>query len=135
MLDWKEWGYGFDESRPIYLQIIEKFKQSIVRGDLPLGERVLSIRELAAGLRVNPNTVHRAYQEMERNGLIYSQRGMGYYVTEDKEKIMVILEDLAKSSVERFLAEMHSIGLSSDQILTLLQKTMKEGEEHNEQPN
>ena len=71
---------------PIYLQIIAYMKKKIVSGELKGGERVLSVREYASEVKVNPNTIQKVYNELENQGLIYTQRGIGKFVTEDKEK-------------------------------------------------
>lgn len=133
MPTWKDWGVQFDDRRAIYLQIIDRFKRSMAGGELACGERIPSIRDLAGELRVNPNTASRAYQEMERAGLIYSQRGTGYFVTEDEDKIMAIMEDMAKESVERFLEEMRGMGLDDSRILALLTKYIHREEMDHEQ--
>lgn len=129
MTMWEDWATSSDDRTPIYLQIIDRFKRGIVKGELQSNARLPSIRDLAVQLRVNPNTAQRAYQEMERTGLIYAQRGMGYYVTEDEETIMQTKTDLAKASIERFLLEMQSLGLTEEQIIETIHTAMqREGE-------
>lgn len=91
---------------------MDGIKKALVRGDLAPGERVPSLRELSASARVNPNTVQHAYQELEREGVIFSRRGQGSFATESAAKIAELREQLAKAAVERFIDEMQSLGIS-----------------------
>ena len=77
--------WEFSNDAPIYTQLIQQIKVGIVAGVFPPGERLPSVRELATEAGVNPNTMQRALAELERDGLVYSQRTAGRFVTEDKE--------------------------------------------------
>jgi len=112
---------------PIYRQIILQFSQAFVRGDIVPGERIPSIREMSAFLKVNTNTIQRVYQEMERDGLISSRRGTGYFFTEDKEMIEKIRRDLAQESLRRFVEEMRALGCADREILNELTLFFKGG--------
>ena len=72
--------FKINSKEPIYTQIIRYLKKSIVKGELKGGERILSVRECAGELKVNPNTIQRAYTQLEDEGLIYTQRGIGKFV-------------------------------------------------------
>ena len=122
---YEEWGRSFDDRMPIYRQIILRFNRAFVRGDIQPGDRIPSIRELSALLRVNTNTIQRVYQEMERDGIISSKRGTGYYFTEDKKMTEKMRKDLTSESVERFVEEMSSLGLKKKEILNELQTYLK----------
>jgi DNA-binding transcriptional regulator YhcF (GntR family) len=76
-------NWQFDNDMPIYSQLVGQIKQRIVAGVFPPGERLPSVRDLATDAGVNPNTMQRALQELERNGLVFSQRTAGRFVTED----------------------------------------------------
>ena len=127
---WERWRLTFDDRSPIYRQIILQFSQAFVRGDIVPGERILSIREMSALLKVNTNTMQRVYQEMEREGLISSKRGTGYFFTEEQKMIEKTRNDLALDSQRRFVEEMRALGRSDREILDELDQFMKEGEKH-----
>jgi GntR family transcriptional regulator len=112
---------------PIYRQIILHFCQAFVRGDIRPGERIPSIREMAALLKVNTNTMQRAYQEMERKVLINSKRGTGYFFTEETKMIEKTRRDLALDSQNRFLEEMRALGCEDRVILNELKQYMEGG--------
>jgi GntR family transcriptional regulator len=112
---------------PIYRQIILQFSRAYVRGEVKPGERVPSIRELAVLLKVNTNTIQRVYQEMERDGLINSKRGTGYFITEDTGMTEKTRQNLAYDSLRRFVEEMRSLGCGDEDILNELTSYMKGG--------
>ncbi|ACI19335.1 GntR family transcriptional regulator [Dictyoglomus thermophilum] len=117
----------FDEKVPIYLQIMDFIKKEIVKGNLKGGDKLPSVRELAEMLKVNPNTVQKAYQELEREGITYTLRGTGSFVTEDERKIEALKKQMAISILEKFYKDMKDIGFSDDDIVNLLQSYIKEG--------
>jgi len=125
---YEQWSLSFDDRMPIYRQIILQFSRAFVRGDIQPGNRIPSIRELSAQLRVNTNTIQRVYQEMERDGIISSKRGTGYYFTEDKKMTEKMRKDLTSESVQRFVDEMCALGLKKAEIMDEL-KTHLEGDE------
>ena len=75
-----------NSSQAIYLQIVEYICEQIVRGILPKGEKVPSVRELAVSLEVNPNTVMRSYDVLKQEAIIFDKRGIGSFITEDGDK-------------------------------------------------
>jgi len=79
----------FDENKPIYLQICQSIYEKILCGDLKAEQKVLSVRELGAELGVNPNTVARSYEKMTDAGIIYTKRGLGYFITSDARDIVL----------------------------------------------
>ena len=111
---------------PIYTQLTDQLRRRIVSGDLSPGERLPSVRELSAQAGVNPNTVQRAMAEMERLGLVYSQRTAGRFVTEDEAVIRALRRELAGEQIRSFLAGMAQLGFRREEIMTLLEQ---EGEE------
>jgi len=127
LLIWNNWKLAFDDRMPIYRQIIIQLSQAFVRGDIPPGERIPSIREMSGFLRVNTNTIQRAYQEMERDGLINSKRGTGYFITDDIKVKEEICRKLAQNSLSRFVGEMRALGYSDNIILNDLRSYI-EGE-------
>ena len=75
--------YFFENDRPIYLQLVDKIKKEIISGKIKSGERLPSVRELALITKVNPNTMQKALAELENDGLIYTERTNGKFVTKD----------------------------------------------------
>ena len=123
--------WQFSNDAPIYSQLIEQIKVGIVSGAFPPGERLPSVRDLATEAGVNPNTMQRALAELERDGLVYSQRTTGRFVTEDKTMIETAKRSLAERHVKTFLAAMLRLGFQREEIMTLLrQETGEEGEAH-----
>lgn len=121
-MDWK-----FRQDAPIYSQIIEGFKLSIASGELKPGEKLRSVRELAAWAGVNPNTMQRALSELERDGLVYAQRTSGRFVTEEADAVGRVRRELASERLNEFTAFMNRLGYTGKDIIELI----KEGEKPN----
>lgn len=109
-----EWK--FSDNTAIYLQIVEKLQKKIVSGELSPGDKLPPVRELAEQAGVNPNTMMRALSDLESNKLLYTLRGNGKYVTEDREVIASFKEELASKAVNEFLLNMKALGFSNDEI-------------------
>ena len=114
--------FSFDNNIPIYIQLVEQMKKYIVSGALSAGERLPSVRELAAQSRANPNTVQRALSELEELGLIYTERTNGKFVTKDAARIEAFRQEYAAGIVSRFFGDMESIGLDAAQAIDFLQE-------------
>lgn len=120
--------WNFQNDLPIYAQLVHQITQRIVVGVYAAGEKLPSVRDLAGEAGVNPNTMQRAMTELERQGLMYSQRTAGRFVTEDKEMIENAKRGLAEEQVKNFLSAMTGLGYHLPEIVTLLQQTdRKEG--------
>lgn len=113
--------YWFDNEKPIYLQLVELLKKEIISGRLGKGQKIPSVRELAVQAKVNPNTVQKALAELERCGLIFTERTNGKFVTEDSELINSFRNDLINEKVESFLKDMINIGVSEDEVTEYLE--------------
>ena len=122
--------WNLDSSRPIYLQIIERVQMDIITGRYQPGDKLPSVRDLAQEAAVNPNTMQKALSELERSGLIYSQRTSGRFITEDKELIHQMKKELAAAEVSAFVAHLKLLGLSPEEIRELLAETIEEEENH-----
>ena len=118
-------GWKFQADRPIYAQLMEEIKRRIISGVYKPGEKMPSVRDLAAEASVNPNTMQRAFAQLEQEGLLYTQRTSGRFVTEDEERIMDMKNELAKELIRDFWKNMEQLGFGRQQTLTLL-TTMKE---------
>ena len=122
--------WNLDSSRPIYLQIIERVQMDIITGRYQPGDKLPSVRDLAQEAAVNPNTMQKALSELERSGLIYSQRTSGRFITEDKELIHQMKKELAAAEVSAFVAHMKQLGISPEEIRQLIAETIEEEENH-----
>lgn len=106
----------FNGTQPIYLQLVQKVIIQIVRGDLKTGEKLPSVRELGAQFKVNPNTVQRAYAELERLTVVETRRGLGTFVTEDKTRLNQLREQLKHEKIDTFIRDMREMGFNSKEI-------------------
>lgn len=113
-------SYVFDNQRPIYLQLQEIFSQLIVSGFWPPGERIASVRELAMTYGVNPNTVQRALSELERDGLMHTERTSGRFVTDDQKLIEQVRQRLARDKVEQLIQQITVLGCGKEELLRLI---------------
>ena len=116
----------FKKNIPIYLQIIDLIKKQLVSNSLAAGGRLLSVRDLSNQLEVNPNTVQRAYTEMERIGLVYTQRGQGTFIVDEPEIISKLREEIALNKVTSFAKEMEAFGFSHSEILERISNYLNE---------
>lgn len=119
-------SWSFEGSIPIYTQLITRLKRAIIAGEYPPGSKLPSVRELAQEAGINPNTAQRALAELERDGLIYTQRTSGKFVTEETAVIENAKTQLACGQIVDFLSAMQALGFSADQTLELLQSAIKE---------
>ena len=122
-------SWEFQDHLPIYAQLMDPLKRRIITGRYLPGEKLPSVRELAAEAGINPNTVQRAFSELEREGLIYTQRATGKYVTENADEIKSARQALAKTQVAEFLSNMQSLGYSVGDVIVLLQSFNESEEE------
>ncbi|MCM1023588.1 MAG: GntR family transcriptional regulator [Prevotella sp.] len=118
--------WNFNSTTPIYIQIIEHIKMSVAVGDYKAGDKLLSVRELAAEAEVNPNTMQKALSELEREGLLCTRRTSGRFVTEDGEIISNLRRQLAEEHMETFLKKMNRLGCAPDEAVSLLAKYIAE---------
>ncbi len=110
----------YDAGVPIYLQIMERIKQRILLGEWKSGERIQPVRELAVEFGVNPNTMQRSLAELEREGLLFSERTAGRFVTSDPDRIEELRAQMAQEIMRGFVRQMRSIGLTPDEVLRRL---------------
>lgn len=120
-------AWMMDSDRPIYAQLVERIQMQIVSGLYNPGDKLPSVRELAAVAAVNPNTMQKAFAELERSGLIITQRTNGRTVTEDAELIRNTRQLLAKDHLSDFFTKMKELGFGKEEILELVSNSY-EGE-------
>lgn len=112
---------------PIYEQLMEKLKELIIREVMKEDEQLPSVRTLAQQLTINPNTIQKAYRELEREGYIYSVPGKGSFVSPVKNEINKERMEMLKSELERIVGEILYLGVPKDEVIKLIE-TMKEPE-------
>lgn len=119
-----ELNYG--DHRPIYEQIKEKTKEYIVNGAMKEHEKLPSVREVAAQLAINPNTIQRAYKELEMEGYIYSQKAKGYFVAPMRKSVQAVKKEESFEQLEILLKELKYLGAEKAEIEKLLNEIYKE---------
>lgn len=105
---------------PIYLQVIEDIKRRIIIGEIKLGEKLPSTRELAVQYTVNPNTAARIYNELEQEGLCFTKRGLGTFVSKDNALIDSLKKELSGEIIDTFIERMSRLGFSVKDTISLL---------------
>lgn len=118
-------AWNLDSDRPIFLQIVERIQLDIISGKYQPGDKLPSVRDLAGEAAVNPNTMQKAFAELERTGLVYSQRTSGRFITEDTNMIETLKASLAQEKINEFLELMQKLGYKNEEIITLMHQTMK----------
>lgn len=116
-----------NSKEPIYLQIKKYMELMIVSGELKAGDRLLSVREYASELKVNPNTILRVYSELEGDGLITTQRGIGKFVTDNQESIKELRKNTSKEMLQDFINKSRLLGLTKEEVIELISDMYGEG--------
>jgi len=117
---------NFDTRIPIYLQIIELIKKDIVMGNVIRGDKLPSVRVMANDLKVNVNTVQRVYQELEREGITFTERGKGSFITEDDQIVDKLKDSMASELLKNFVDGMKELGYTNENIFDHLSNYIKE---------
>lgn len=110
------------ENMPIYVQIMNKIREAIASGELKPGDRVPSVRELAQEFEVNPNTMQRALTELEREGLLISERTAGRFVTKDKSIIDEAKILMAQNAADEFCRNMAALGFNEGEMIDFFRR-------------
>lgn len=118
-------SWDFNNQTPIYLQLIRQIKVSIVNGTFQSEDKLPAVRDLAKEAGVNPNTVQKAFVELERDGLVQSDRTNGRYVTKDKKLINKFKKELSDQYINDMFENLKQLGMSNSQI----KKTVSKWEE------
>lgn len=117
--------WNLSSDRPIFLQIVERIQFDIISGHYQPGQKLPSVRDLASEAAVNPNTMQKALSELERTGLLYSQRTSGRFITEDTTMIDELKTSIAKEKIEEFFNSMQHLGYQPNEILSLLSECVQ----------
>ena len=112
----------FSEDKPIWRQIYELIAMRILSGEWLEGERIVSVRELAAEVGVNPNTVQRAFEQLEGQGVLRSERGSGWFVTEDIGCAQALYQAMVEQKCRQFFLEMADLGMTPDAVKNLVKE-------------
>lgn len=110
------------DPRPIYVQIMDEVRRALVVGSLRPEDPLPSVRQLAADLRLNPNTVAQAYRELEREGVVYVRRGQGTFVAE-RASAAAERQALVQAVAERALVDAHRHGVGADELIDAIRRT------------
>ena len=113
-------NWNFVDGMPIYLQIIDELTTRIARRDYLPGEKLPSVREVAIEAGVNPNTVQRALTELERRGLVRTERTSGRFVTEDESVLKEIHNNLSSEYIAEMIQKLRNIGMSDKEIIEVV---------------
>ncbi len=119
-------AWELKSDRPIYIQLQDYIKLGIISGKYLPGDKLPSVRDLAEEAAVNPNTMQKALAELERMGMVYTQRTSGRFITEDKEMIQQIKENVAKEHISEFFEAMKKLGFSIQETIQMIEKEGKE---------
>ena len=114
--------WDFDNDRPIYQQIVEQLERAVARGEYSPGDKLPTVRELAANAGVNPNTMQRALAELEHKGLLISRRTSGRFVTDDADRIEVMRGDIAETHTEEYMTAMGQLGYKKQEIIRIIEE-------------
>ncbi len=117
---------NFDTNRALYLQIADELRRRMIAGTLQPGERILPVRQFSAELGVTPNTMQRAFADLEREGLIYTDRTSGRFVTEDVKLIRQLRRENVRSVLQSFSDEMRALGYDQSETMEMLKEVMEE---------
>ncbi len=112
----------FKSNIPIYIQVVEDIKKQIVNGTIKPGDKLLSTRELASSYTINPNTSMRVYSELEAEGITFTRRGLGTFVSEDSNLVKRLKVEMADSLINQFIDEIKAIGYTKDDLLEIISK-------------
>ena len=112
------------ENMPIYVQIMNRVREAIAAGELKPGDKIASVRDLAADFEVNPNTMQRALTELEREGLLLSERTQGRYVATDAKAIGELRKDIARQAADSFRREMAALGFNEEEMMDFFRERL-----------
>lgn len=116
-MDWR-----LDKQRPICPQICEKLCVLIASGELNAGDRLMSVREVALKAGVTPNTVQKSFEQLEQQGVIFSKRGSGWYVSQNTGIANEVLNSLIRSKTVNYLNDMQALGLDKKEIIEIIKE-------------
>ncbi len=114
----------FNPNEPIYLQIVKLIKQAIASGELAPGDKLPSVREMSQKLSVNPNTLQRAYTELERQEVTETKRGLGSFVSHSRQDVSKLKETLARDIMKKSIEDLKTIGLTHEEMKQIMNELL-----------
>lgn len=115
----------YNSREPIYLQVIDLIQKQMIMGEILPGEKLPSTRALAVEYEVNPNTAARIYKEMETMGLCYTERGLGTFMTEDKNVVKKMKSDMADKLTKEFVQQMIALGFTANDMKQAIEEEIQ----------
>lgn len=115
-------AWSFSADRPVYIQIADRIKKSVLSGEYEAGQQIPTVRQLALEAAVNPNTVQHAFTELENEGIIIAKGTLGRFVTEDEQVVQAVREQMARNLAKTFVKEMGQLSISPQQALELIRE-------------
>ena len=115
-------------NKPIYLQVIEDIRKKMITGEIPPGDKLPSVRDLALSYTINPNTASRVYREMEQMSLCFTRRGLGTFITEDPKIYDQIRNEMTHDCLADFVKGMHSLGYRDTEEMVKQLRAFREEE-------
>ena len=122
----------FESTKPIYLQIMDMIKKEIATGKLPPGGQMASVRELAMQYQVNPNTVQRALSELEREGLVKSDRTVGRFINDQSEMVESLKDQMIEDVIGEFIKKVKELNIGADQLCPLIERYLSREERNDD---
>lgn len=114
--------WELNSDKPVYMQLMEQIKHDILTGTYSPGDKLPSVRDLAVAAAVNPNTMQKALSELEREGLLFTERTSGRFITNNKELISTMKKELVYEEIQLFLERMKKLGINYEEIIAILQE-------------
>lgn len=111
-----------DRNAPMFLQIFDRIKKDIISAKYPPNTQIPTVRQLACDMSVNPNTVQKALQLLEDDGLIVTRGTLGKFVTPDTERIAAIKQVMQTETLRAWLSELHTLGITNDDVIEFIKK-------------
>ena len=118
----------FESTKPIYLQIMDLIKKEIATGKLSPGSQMASVRELAMQYQVNPNTVQRALSELEREGLVKSDRTIGRFINDQNEMVKALKNQMIEEVIGDFIKKTSELNIEENEICSLIENYLSREE-------
>lgn len=118
-----QWDLNSD--KPVYLQLVDQIQAGIISGKYRPGDKLPSVREMAAQAMVNPNTMQRAMAELERDGLVYTNRTSGRFITSDEQLINQLKKRYTSQIISEFLDKMNQLGINLEEVISLINEVSK----------
>ena len=115
-------AWSFSASKPVYLQIADRIKKSVLSGKYPAGTQITSVRQLALEAAVNPNTVQHAFTELENEGIVLSQGTMVRFVTDDVQTLELCRKKMAQELINEFLTDLSSLSIDREHAIQLIKE-------------